>query len=88
MRGVGGVCLGVRKVYGDQYTSASKSSASSVNSVASIDVEAMKAQIREELRAEITQNFNAILAQMGLPTFGSFSQGSVPRERVFKYVVS
>ena len=46
----------------------------------SIDVEAMKAQIREELRAGMTQNFNAMLAQMGLPTFGAFQQGSVPTQ--------
>ncbi|XP_057251940.1 uncharacterized protein LOC130591948 [Beta vulgaris subsp. vulgaris] len=78
VRGVGGVRLGVRKVYGDQYTSTSRSTTSSVNSSPSIDVEAMKAELREELRAEMTQNFNAILAQMGLPTFGAFTQGNVP----------
>ncbi|XP_057249759.1 uncharacterized protein LOC130590992 isoform X1 [Beta vulgaris subsp. vulgaris] len=82
VRGVGGVRLGVRKVYGDQFTSTSRSSASSVNSAAAIDMEAMKAELREELRAEMTQNFNAILAQMGLPTFGAFPQGGVPAQPV------
>ncbi|XP_057250821.1 uncharacterized protein LOC130591513 [Beta vulgaris subsp. vulgaris] len=82
VRGVGGVRLGVRKVYGDQYTSTSRSTTSSVNSSPSIDVEAMKAELREELRAEMTQNFNAILAQMGLPTFGAFTQGNVPMQPV------
>ncbi|XP_057247419.1 uncharacterized protein LOC130589839 [Beta vulgaris subsp. vulgaris] len=41
VRGVGGVRLGVRKVYGDQYTSTSKSSAS--NSPVITDIEVCKA---------------------------------------------
>ena len=64
---LGGVRLGLRKVYGDQYTTTTKSSVSSLNSPA-VDVEYIKAVIQEELREEMTQNFNAILEQMGLRT--------------------
>ena len=77
LRGVGGVRLiGLRKVYVDQYTTATKSSVSSVNS-ATVDRESIKAAIRGELREEMTHNFNAILEQMGLPTFALHKRSSV-----------
>ena len=60
--------LGLRKVYGDQYTIATKSSVSSVNSAA-LDVESIKVTIREEVREEMTPNLNAILEQMDLLNF-------------------
>ena len=74
VRGVGGVRLGLRKVYGDQYTTETKLSVSSVN-LAAGDVESIKAAIWEELKEEMTHNINAILEQMGLPTF-SLKKGS------------
>ncbi|XP_056683750.1 uncharacterized protein [Spinacia oleracea] len=62
MVGLGGIGLGVRKVFGKEL---STRSVSSVNGP--LNLEAMRSSIKEELREEIKESFNVILRQMGMP---------------------
>ncbi|KAL2932433.1 Phosphomethylpyrimidine synthase 2 [Bienertia sinuspersici] len=71
VKGQGGVRLGMKKVFGEDY-SATRSSANNRQ-----DMEAIKSALREELREEMKENFIALLQHMGLPGMQLLHQGTI-----------
>lgn len=64
VKGKGGIRLGLKKVFGEEYSATRRSSSVNVTH----DYEAIKSSIREELMEEMKGNFAAILERMGLPS--------------------
>ncbi|KMT08203.1 hypothetical protein BVRB_6g143250 [Beta vulgaris subsp. vulgaris] len=77
VKGKGGVRLGLRKVYGAEYSATRSSSVSN----ASQDMESKMKSAIEELEKRMKNQFSAILEHMGLPSLDELELNVTPRDK-------